>query len=308
MYATCPYRYFMRYALNIDPVEEPENIERIDHLQRGSLIHDILQKFLVAIGRDDPPRAEARSAHLSLLLKIAREEEDERVRRGVTGRPLVWSMDQRVIEEDLVRWYDAEVKDAESSGVLPGGYEVRFGPAGGFGEEDAALSTDEPLVIDVDGRNMRLQGRIDRIDWAEGDGPFRVIDYKTGRRRPGVKDFLKGGTMLQLPVYLRAAAKLLARDPRDGAAQYFFVSSAGGFRRHVVSGEASIAADGSLRHILGTIADGTDNGYFAPRPEDGKCRFCDYRDVCDAQIEKIMEPKLDQDPRAQAFVELANIQ
>jgi RecB family exonuclease len=154
---------------------------------------------------------------------------------------------------------------------------------------------------------VRVQGRIDRIDWSDEGERFRVIDYKTGRRRPAAKDFLKGGTMLQLPIYLRAAAKLLDRDPRNGEAQYFFVSSAGGFRRHRVAGDALMAAESDLRRILTTIADGVDAGYFAPSPESGKCRFCDYKDVCDAQIEHIMKPKAT-DPRAKAFIELAEIE
>ena len=52
-YATCPYQYFMRYTLRVTPVDDPETIERMDHLERGSLVHSILERFLKQLGRDD---------------------------------------------------------------------------------------------------------------------------------------------------------------------------------------------------------------------------------------------------------------
>jgi RecB family exonuclease len=312
MYATCPYRYFLRYSLGIEPVEEPEDIERIDHLQRGSLIHEILQKFLSAIVPGDPPRREARDRHLALLMKIAHEEGEERVRRGVTGRPLIWKMDKKVIDEDLVRWYDEELKDAASTGMVPGGFEARFGPGGwGFGPEDETLSSDEPLAISVDGRTLHVQGRIDRIDWMADGEEFRVIDYKTGKKNARDKDRLAAGTMLQLPIYLRAAARMLGRSEATGEAQYFYVSSRGNFKRHVISGDELGASEADFERILAAIANGIDGGYFAPNPEGpdkrSNCMWCDYKDVCDAQIARIMTNKAG-DERSAAFIALRDIE
>jgi ATP-dependent helicase/DNAse subunit B len=307
-YATCPYQYFMHYTLNVDPVEEPEDIERIDNMQRGSLIHEILQKFLVELGPDDPPRAEARERHLQTLMRIAREEGDERVRRGVTGRPLIWRMDKKAIDEDLIRWYDHDARYATETGMAPGAFEARFGPPGyGFGDEDPHLSSDDPLEIAVDGRTIRLQGRIDRIDWTPDRQRFRVIDYKTGRVRPGRDERLKGGASLQLPIYLRAAARMLGVPEDRGEAQYFFATSRGGFKRHTLTGDELIGLNEDFERILRTIAGGVDAGYFAPKPDKQKhCRYCDYNTICDAQIDRIMKAKTFDD-RAQAFIELGEI-
>ena len=145
MYAACPYRYFMRYTLGINPVKEPEAIERLDALERGSLIHAILERFLKGIGRDDPPRTEARARHLALLRDAASAEAVSREERGVTGRPLIWEMDKQQIEEDLIRWYDAELKEAAQSDLRPGAFEVGFGGARfGFGDAESELSTQDP--------------------------------------------------------------------------------------------------------------------------------------------------------------------
>jgi hypothetical protein len=58
--------------------------------------------------------------------------------------------------------------------------------------------------------------------------------------------------------------------------------------------------------VLATIADGVDNGFFAPNPEHNHCQWCDYKDVCDARILKIMRRKAD-DPRGTAYRALEEI-
>jgi RecB family exonuclease len=308
MYATCPYRYFLRYGLGIEPVDEPETVDRMDHLQRGSLIHEILQKFLDRIGRDDPPADARRGEHLRILMEIARDSGEARVRRGVTGRPLIWQMDKLAIDEDLDRWYGYEVRDALSSSVLPGAFEARFGKMMyGLGDEDGSLSTDEPLQLLAGGRPIRLLGRIDRVDWDEERTRFRVIDYKTGKVNRKKSSFLERGEALQLPIYLHAAARMLDVPPEAGDAQYFYATSRGDFKRHTIDGPDITAKRGQFEQVLSTIAEGVDAGYFAPNPEHGHCQWCDYKDVCDTRIQRIMQRKAG-DPRSNAYRALEEIE
>lgn len=306
-YAECPYRYFMRYALGIDPIEEPESVDRINALERGSMIHSVLEKFLTRLGRGDTPSAEARERHIDLLLQVAEEEGAEREARGVTGRPLLWKIDQRNIHHDLIRWYDEEVRMAEESPLRPGAFEAGFGGArAGFGDSESGLTMPAPLVLHAGGRELRLQGRIDRIDWDDDRTRFRVIDYKTGSKRD--KEGFDGGRALQLPVYLHAAAAMLDIDPRDGEAQYFYVSTKGKFSRVTLDGETLDARRGEFETVLETIAGGVDAGYFAPNPGAKKepCRYCDYRDVCDRDIDRVMNRKSG-DGRAAAFIRMTEI-
>lgn len=305
-YATCPYRFFMRYVLHIDPVEEPEATDRIDALERGHLIHAILERFLRECG-DDTPCRERRDAHVARLIAVARAEEREREDRGVTGLPLLWKIDRRRIEEDLARWYDIEVEYAETRGMRPLALEARFGPAHGHDAGDPAYSTDEPLLLTVDGRTLRLQGRIDRIDRNAAGTRFRVIDYKTGR--PETKGVFRGGTALQLPIYLLAAARMLEMGPQHGDAEYFFASSKGGFKRHTVAGDLLVAEQAQFDEILATIAGGIERGMHAPNPGKGRknCDYCDYRTICDVRIERIMQRK-DGDPRAAQYRRMLEIE
>jgi ATP-dependent helicase/DNAse subunit B len=308
MYATCPYRYFMRYTLGVNPVSEPEAIERLDALERGSLIHAILEGFLKQIGRDDPPSLDARIRHLALLREVAAKEAQTREVRGVTGRPLIWEMDKQQIDDDLVRWYDAELKDAARTDLRPGAFEAGFGGPrfGGHTDDESPLSTLDPVVISAGGRELLLQGRIDRIDWDAERAHFRVIDYKTGNYSS--KTAFEHGTALQLPVYLRAAAQILGIEALRGEAQYFYVSTNGGYRRPGITGEQDAARTGEFVQILTTIGDGVDGGFFAPNPGKTKtnCTFCDFKDVCDTGIDRIAARKLG-DARGAAYRALEDI-
>ncbi len=307
-YATCPYRYFLRYGLSIEQVEEPEAIERMDHLQRGSLIHEILQRFMQAIGRGDPPARTRRTAHLPRLLTIARECGEDRVRRGVAGKPLIWERDRREIEEDLVRWYDREADAiAADPALLPGAHEARFGTMPyGDDDEDPQLSCDEPLAITVAGRTMRVLGRIDRIDWDDARTRYRVIDYKTGKFSHVAGSFVARGEALQLPLYLLAASQMLGIAPDDGQAQYFHATGRGNFQRHTIDGATLRAGRAHFDQVLATIADGVDSGFFAPNPQRGHCQWCDYKDVCDRRIDRIAQRKRG-DARGAAYAALEEI-
>lgn len=306
MWARCPYQYFLRYALGVDPNKEPESIERIDHLERGSLIHEIAERFLRALGRDDPPSATRRSAHLDLLLDIAEECGEDRRARGLTGRPLLWEIDRQSIFEDLVNWYDREAEDIANTGLIPGAFEARFGPGRG-GTDAEPLSSDEPLLLTAGGREVRVQGRIDRIDWDAARTRFRVIDYKTGKS-DSAKGVLKGGEALQLPVYLLAAAELLGMPVASGESQYWFMTRNGGYKRHPRARIDFEALRPRFEQVLATIASGVDGGYFAPNPDaSAKCRICDYKDVCDARITKIAARKSDA-PAGAAYRALGEIQ
>lgn len=294
-YATCPFRFFLHYLLKLEPVEEPELLERIEALERGSLIHAVLDRFMRERGQGDPPRLEHRAEHLARLRAIASEECAERERRGVVGYPLLWEIDRKAILEDLVTWYDREVADGADHGLRPGAFELRFGPRWQpDADGDPHFSTDEPLLIEAGGVTLRFQGRIDRVDWSPGRTAFRVIDYKTGGKSPQHRDDrLSGGRALQLPIYLLAAARALGTDWRRGSAEYFYVSRKGEFKRMRFEGAALDARWDEFVDLLRGLAESVGAGDFHPVPgADGShCQWCDYKAVCDARIVRLAERK-----------------
>jgi RecB family exonuclease len=297
-YATCPYRYFMSRVLGVKKLEDPDRIERIEARDRGSLVHEILEKFLIGIGDADRPSAERRAAHLARLREIAAEEFTKWEEQGRTGLPVLWDFDRRMISQDLERWYDEELGDPDH--FDHGKFELRFGK----GKEE-----DDPLEIAVDGVRLRFAGIIDRLEWTKDRSAFRVIDYKTGWADRRLKDgHLKNGRALQLPLYVRAGAAHLGIPPERGSAQYFYVSAKGGFKRTSFTGEELKDRAADLELVLGTLATGIGEGRFqqVPGPDSKNCRYCDYAVVCDARITALAERKAT-DPVLKAFTKLEEI-
>ncbi|HEY8490021.1 MAG TPA: PD-(D/E)XK nuclease family protein [Dehalococcoidia bacterium] len=306
-YATCPFRFFLAYILRLEPVREPEFLERLEPLERGSLVHKVLERFMTE-HRDDPPRPERRAAHVERLLAIAREECEARERQGLTGYPLLWELDRRVIVEDLIAWYDLEAAGAGGP-LRPAAFELRFGPAWG-GEPGDARSVDEPLALALDGLTLRFHGRIDRVDLAPDGSAFHVTDYKTGRVSDDHRDgAFSGGRALQLPIYLLGAAHALGVPWERGEAQYYYATSQGGFRRVRFSGEQLRERWKEFTALLQGLAHGIATGDFhpVPGPQDRHCDRCDFRMACDSRISQIAERKA-ADPRSAAFVALTEVQ
>ena len=299
-YAECPYRFFLEKVLGLRELDEPETVERIDPLNRGSLIHHIFERFLSALG-DERPDVRHRSEHLEQLGTIATEECDAAQERGLTGYPALWHHDRRSILEDLVSWYDEECEDPVRSRYQRAAFEVRFGAPRADEPQTSPLSVDQPIEIDAGGRRLRLNGRIDRLEWSGDGAPFRVIDYKTGGDGYApAEDSVRGGRSLQLPLYLLAAAQLLDRRPQDGVAQYLYATRRGNFTRRGFSGGALGAEHAGVPELLASLLDGIRGGDFHAEP--GSCRFCAFDRLCDSSRADIRSRKA-ADRRAIAFTE-----
>ena len=302
-YADCPRRYWLEAVLRLRPLDEPEDLLRISPMDKGSVVHRVLERFIATLP-DGRLTTSAAGAHRDTLMRIANEELDAAERLGLTGAPLLWSADRVEIIEDLARWLDHELADA-------GGYdhhavEIAFG--GRWRGQDASpLDTEEFLELPAGSRTLRFRGRVDRIDYTPGER-FRVIDYKTGRGyrlpKPGE---LRGGRALQLPIYLRAGELILGIDARAGQAAYHVVSRASGFKRIDFTGEHLAERAGDLDAILGRIGDGIATGDFHAEPDTNTCRYCDFDGLCDVGRARQRDRKA-QDERAQSFAAMRGME
>jgi ATP-dependent helicase/DNAse subunit B len=308
-YATCPYRFFLANVIRLKELEEPEAIERIDALSRGSLIHRILQRFLESLAGAKPSAAR-RKADLADLRAIALEECAAVEQRGLTGYPALWRHDRESLLEDLDTWYDAEVEDVDAQRYDRAAFEVRFGQAWAQ-EETSQISVDDPIEIDADGARLRLAGRIDRLEWSEKGDALRVIDYKTGGTWDAPEeDQVAGGRALQLPLYLLAGASVLERSPDDGVGQYFYATRRGDFERSEFHGAALGPGRADVPGLLGALLARMRGGDFHAEPgidEKGKgkkhCRYCSFDRLCDSSRMTLLERKSG-DPQAMAFAAL----
>lgn len=284
-YAACPYRFFLGRVLGAAVEPEPEEVERISALDRGSLMHEVFETFLRGLGEERPSRA-AHAAHLARLEEIARGVCDEYERAGLTGHALLWAHDREEILADLRLWLETEEAEAEQSRFAQASFEVPFG----LDEEEA-----EPVAIPVEGGRLLVKGRIDRLEYDPGRR-FRVIDYKTGssKSRPQ-ENSVNGGRALQLPIYMLVAGEKLGIPAEQGSASYFYASRRGRFRRAAFAGEALGTGEQSVGALLAELTAGLRSGDFHATPDKDACRYCDFKGVCDASRRAAYELKAGDD-------------
>ena len=297
-YAACPFVYFLKYVLGVDALEEPEAVERLPALERGSLIHHILYAAyttLFAGGR------KASADALAKELVRAANRQFTKLRTAVP--PLTWALDRAEITADLKRFAALDAEACAAAGARPAMFETRFGMRPRDGEEDEA-STEQPLVLAIEGREYKFRGKIDRIDDL-GPGEARVIDYKTGRAS-GRDNAFDGGRTLQLPLYI-LAAQMLRPDRRVLGARYAFATGRGEFRTVAFSREALDQRLGELEGIIQTVESHIEKGVFAATPDKNRCKFCDRRAACCVNRDVIFERKK-ADPLIAGLLEMAEIE
>ena len=307
-YATCPRRWFFRHGLGIGDVDRPEEIDRLQPKDKGTLAHAILERFIAdAIDRDAVPAPGKpwSAAALDRMVEIAKEEFEDFERRGLTGHPRWWAYDRDeilgVLASTVLR--DEEMREATES--TPAAVELTFGRDG-----------EEPLRVRLDdGREVPIAGQADRVDLVPGG--VRVYDYKYSSSSPyrSLKkdladggDPLDGGRRLQLLAYAEAAAAQRGVD--RASAWYWFLKP--GHTGTLIGYEITDEHRQLFRTTLGVLVDGVGDGLFPAHsgPDDWwqgtneNCGFCEFDAICPADREEEWE-RVRADPALADVVRLA---
>ena len=165
----------------------------MDPMQRGSLLHGVLEKF---IGRHlgekllQAQHAELQQELDEIFDTVCQEYAD----KGWLYPGDFWQHDKEQQRILLQRWLRSEIAYSGQGGWRPVSTEQSFGKKG-KGE----------VALDINGRRIYLNGKIDRID-RNADALF-ITDYKSGDT-PNKKEF--ADTDLQLPLYILAAERFIA--------------------------------------------------------------------------------------------------
>ena len=308
-WATCPFRYFLSNVLGIAAPEQPEEVATISALERGSLLHTILERFIKSAqeqGTIPPPDQSWTDDHGRNLFKIADQAFQEAEQRGVTGKPLLWELVRDEMVSDLERFLKEDAKLRKKQGVSPHAVESVFGFTG---DEDSA-TLDSVEWSSARTGTLRFRGFIDRIDLSPSGDTALVLDYKSGKTNAYAnmdKDPVQRGKRLQLPVYGLAARQLLG-DAVDIKVAYWFVTENGKFatRPPRKPGTLDDMLD-AFAPVVGTITDGIGAGLFPANPgKDGNnCRNCEFKNLCPTRRELHWRRKRN-DPRLSAYVAMAD--
>jgi RecB family exonuclease len=266
VYARCGFQYLLEHVLHLEAALEPEERRRIDPLERGSLFHDVAERFLRELrDRDRLPVEDSEENRRRL-----REMADEGLAKIVEGSPprftLLWEREKRSFHECTRSWLKREAANARRS--TPAHFEVGFG----LGQDpgDGEPHDPEPIEIPLgDDRTLRVSGRIDRIDRRE-DG-LVLRDYKTGRA-PRDERVFRGGRQLQIPFYILATERAFPDDEVKEA----FLDYVDAGRQ--VAFAPRVARSDTFRALLRSLVDLIAGGVFVQEP--AACEWCDFTAVC----------------------------
>ena len=302
-YAQCPFRFLAESLLEVEPLETAE--ASTDHRRRGIVVHEVLaalHRSITAEGAfdelDDPVKL---SARFTALL-------DEFLRRPVVDTHAERAL-QKIEESLLGEWgqhfgehaadYFQQFAGVWNEGPRPVAWEVGFGEVRDEAGEEVAEMTNATrrfphLTFGSDEEEVRVQGRIDRIDVGVFDDRpvFNVVDYKTGSYVKGAsEEDITSGQSLQLVVYLLAVERLNMLDQQAEPFQMgYWALQGSGFIRGVsdrkrtpqpLDPELLRMFEERLHALLPRLVAGIRRGEFPVHNRDEECtKRCGYATVC----------------------------
>lgn len=296
-YAKCPFQYFLKRILMLETIEEPT--EELESFELGSIIHSILyefyktirQKEIVIKGCDQKTFGKAEK----LLFDIA----EKKIERLHLKTDAIFYDLEKIFgiagnKQNSILYKFLEEEQQNDDGYLPSYFELQFGE---FEKNDS-----EKRILKVG--DVKVRGKIDRIDIQSDQNRIKVIDYKLGGKKPAI-DELSKGISLQLPLYLYASKKLIEAEINKDvnpfeAIIYSLKLGKENFGRKSVrlsgankklSEEKLIEDNEELIRIceeavnkyVKNITEGKFNLSELENRENKVCRFCDFISICRVQ-------------------------
>jgi len=279
-YLSCPLRFFYRYLSPLAPLETVA--EEGDRAAVGVVVHEVLREFFAPFVGHDIDGADLSAATLMDLYET-------RLRQSAAYAALP-------PDGQLLLARSGRARLASLVAHMP-----RTTPL--------ALETELRASLAVKDQPYLFTGRADRID-RRGEGVL-VLDYKTGTipgrkalplddagfwRRLGewqggddgldlLREVATRVGSVQLPLYCWLYATTEGEVPADAAfvelresgleRRLFGARCDAGSREDAVLRHIPVLLGFVLRHLLAAPV-------FAPRPDDRRCPYCDFRPACGA--------------------------
>jgi len=291
-YALCPFAYFAKRFLGLDEWAEKEEEAGLDVI--GTIYHEALAIFLRSRAGEilRPERLEdyARELRAAVAAIFDRLIAEGRI---VAGK--LWEYQRQRLEKVLLRWLEYEISEQNSDGLAfaPHLFEWGFGLPLRPGMDPASVSS--PLPLNLEGRQVNIVGKVDRIDKV-GD-KLVMIDYKRKSCPPFRK--LTQGVDLQAALYIMAVEEFLCPPGTEVAGGgYYSVEGRkkeGGMWRGELadairhraakrdgnlSREEWTAVQDMVRRQVFRCVEGISSGRFAAKPAADCPPYCVAREIC----------------------------
>ncbi|WP_207953341.1 PD-(D/E)XK nuclease family protein [Paenibacillus agricola] len=279
LYGRCPKQFFYQEILGVRAKEAAvyDRTMWLDAMQRGSLLHEIFNQYLISLKdrRSDP------NAFLSHDLTFLNEITEEVIRQYAEEVPApsthIFHKEAESIRKDVKIFYASEQRRAS----IPVFTELQL------------HRDDAPLQVEFSGElSMPIRGFVDRVDRI-APHQYKIYDYKTGNpRKYKQNECFSGGTQLQLSLYGLAVEQWMKETGFDPEAQvvasaYYFPTERG--MGEEVSRPQNHRED--LASLLQSMLEAMRTGLYPPTIDPKGCTWCDYRSVCDSHSEQFVEKR-----------------
>ncbi|HWO43572.1 MAG TPA: PD-(D/E)XK nuclease family protein [Candidatus Eisenbacteria bacterium] len=274
-YAYCPYRFLLSALYYLQPLEQPEPLQHLDPLTKGSLFHEVLAEFFRAL---EHHRISIGAAPIEAVLEVL----DATLTRVAAkyaemlapAIERVWQDEIAAIRTDLHIWARDLTRGSEWQPWL---FEFAFGLPNAPGTDPHSVR--EPVTID--GRFI-LRGSVDLVERRPGTKLLRVTDHKTSKNRSEPRSIIGGGRQLQPVVYSLAVEA--ATGCTVETARFSYCTTAGGFTEHNVPINEQSRSLGI--EALEIIDRAVELGMLPAAPAEKACAICDFLPVCGPNQER----------------------
>lgn len=265
-YGSCPFRFFAKHALKLNPTDEP--VEGFTPNRLGIAYHEILENLYIRLqSKQIPISTGSPEAVTAVVEEVAEEVLQKLLDDGTIRKNSLWDFEKSEIKRRVVRLLHKESEWNEETPATPVHFERKFGIGG-----------TAPLIIEAEGGQVKLRGQIDRIDKRGED--LVVIDYKT-RRTPIRHSDALDGRDLQLPIYAMAASRVIEKGKTVASAYYLHIHSR---KKGSELPHRDISVDSLIEHAENCIRDyvaRARNGQFPIKPNDNRCYAgCEFDVMC----------------------------
>ena len=176
-YFACPMKHYFRYGLALT-LPETAKLEPVDV---GSVLHYVAEKYVSVMNEAEPEES---------ALKLLKEAIAESGKSIDANEKLI-----NTLSREAIGMCKAIFVQSQTGEFKPVATEQEFGFNG---------SVLQGIKLNVNGKEITLRGKIDRIDRANRRA--RVIDYKTGNSKFSLTS-LRHGLKIQLLIYLAVLIK-----------------------------------------------------------------------------------------------------
>lgn len=198
----CPFQYFVRRVLRLQPAETANALDEVELDVRGKLVHGFLESFY----RRSAERFGTKWPATPPEKLFDEVFEQVFANRPMEIYPLLWSSVRRALRNHIYQLITADFAVLAERGLTPVGFETPL-------ENDA---------LDAPVNGVFFKGVIDRLDL--GGNRARVVDYKTGRPPDGkLSTLITKGEKAQPSIYLLMAAAYLRERGFTGEIDFAYL-------------------------------------------------------------------------------------